>query len=1080
MTAPHRGDVHRLVRVFGPHLWARRSSLASSYVFRVLEVALGVLAPWPLKLLIDDVLSDRPLPDALGPLGRGLSTESLIILLAAAILAITALRAGADALQKLIGARIRELVSLELRDRMLSHVQTLPPTVRTSHRSGELVLRMVGDVDLFVRLQTKVLPTIFEAAFTIVATLAMMFYVEPRVAWLSLLLLPFFTVLVRHYGRRLGAASREKRREEGEVAGLAQEIVRGLPSIQALGAEARTRERFAGINARSLRAGVRETSVAVSMEQVFKIAHGVAVAAIVGFGAHLVRRGALTIGDLTVLTAYIVQLLKPIERLNDLAETTSRGLAAGERLLRLLDLQPAVRDLPHAVTLTRARGVIEMRDVWFRYPPMDQDRGPVLRGVSLRLEPGCLTVLLGASGAGKSTVLALLHRLFDPARGVILLDDRPLPEISLRSLRAQIAPMGQDTHLFAGTIRDALSALATPAGEARLWQALELVGLDEFIASLPRGLDTRLGEDGINVSGGERQRLSLARAFLLDRPILLLDEPVSNVDAASAAIIAAALLRLKRDRTCLAVTHRLSLLDHADVIYRLDEGVVADITGHGAPARAGGRADAMTACAPLQPRDVFCVIERLHRSRATAEEVVAGRYTHQGVTVVAGRNPDWLGSTLPADREWALEWRKCYFGLDLASAFRETGDPRFVEAWVRAVRSFIEQVPIELDTSDVTARRIQNWIYAWNGFRRANVELGEDVAGELLASLQRQVVRLRQHLTRERNHRTLELYALFIAALALPQIDHGAELLDFSIRELCANLRADMRADGTHRESSTHYHMVVLRSFVGLRQNAHQFGLRLADDFDARLALACEFAMHCHRPDGCIPALSDSDSGSYLDVLELAGELLGREDFLYVGSRGQRGRPPAIANVGFRDGGYFVQRSGWTGKAASGLGERFLIFDCGPLGDGGHGHYDLLNVEIAAGDRPLVVDPGRYTYLDAPVPWRRWFKGTPAHNTVSVDDLDQTFYFRGKPKAAVAQGRWLGRTTAEGLDMLWGEVQSPCYDAVHRRRILFVANEYLDRRGLASGRNPSRLHVEVPPRARGMESDAVPQRDGRH
>src|SRR6185436_11194383 len=192
----------------------------------------------------------------------------------------------------------------------------------------------------------------------------------------------------------------------------------------------------------------------------------------------------------------------------------------------------------------------------------------------------------------------------------------------------------------------------------------------------------------------------------------------------------------------------------------------------------------------------------------------------------------------------------------------------------------------------------------------------------------------------------------------------------------------------------------------------------------------CNFALHCHRPDGSIPALSDSDSGSYLDLLALAGDLLDRPDFTYAASRGQKGHPPAARRVSFPEGGYFIQRSGWGDGERAMADERYLIFDCGKIGDGGHGHYDALNVEIAAEGGPLVVDPGRYTYCDDPPHWRRWFKGSAAHNTVTVDGLDQTPYRRGKPKGAVADARLLQRLTGDGLDVLWGQATSPAYDAV--------------------------------------------------
>ena len=429
-------------------------------------------------------------------------------------------------------------------------------------------------------------------------------------------------------------------------------------------------------------------------------------------------------------------------------------------------------------------------------------------------------------------------------------------------------------------------------------------------------------------------------------------------------------------------------------------------------------------------RPVFCVIEHLHRDRAVAEEVAAGRFTLQGQTRVLGTEPDWLGADVPADEEWRIEWVKFYYGLDLAHAYRATADERFPAAWRRLVGSWIRQTPPDADSSDVTARRILNWIYAWQGFDAG------DPDEAVVASIGKQARHVRATLSPERNHRTLELYALLIVALALPDLDPDGALLDMAVTELDRNLAADFRPDGVHREASTHYHMIALRSFVGVRENARRFGIALPEGFDERLGGACDFALYCRRPDGGIPALSDSDTGDYAELLATAGELLDRDDLRWAGSGGERGRPPDQCAADFPDGGYFIQRSGWDRDAA------FLIFDCGPLGDGGHGHYDLLSVEVFAGGRPLVVDPGRGSYSEEPPNLRRWFRGTAAHNTVCVDGRDQTPYSRGRPTGFAAQGRFLGRSTAPGLDVLWGEAVSPAYDAVHRRRVAFVANRW--------------------------------------
>jgi hypothetical protein len=449
---------------------------------------------------------------------------------------------------------------------------------------------------------------------------------------------------------------------------------------------------------------------------------------------------------------------------------------------------------------------------------------------------------------------------------------------------------------------------------------------------------------------------------------------------------------------------------------------------------------------PVQakPQAVFCVIEQLHRDIALAEQICVGQFTHAGLTLNLGTKPDWLTSAFPDDAEWRIEWSKFYYGLDLAAAFNETGDLKFLYTWEELVRTWIEQVPVDIDASDVVGRRIQNWIYAWNRFATAPAFPGftEKSAHQLVDSIAAQVQYLRLNLTAERNHRTLELYALFIAALAFPELDDRGELLAFSIEELHRNLLSDIRDDGVQREHSTHYHMVALRSFVGARVNARLFGLKFPDGFDRCLERACEFALHCHRPDGVIPALSDSDAGSYQDILELAATIFSRSDFLYVATKGKQGTPPVERYVNFPDAGYFIQRSGWGENQSEFADERFLIFDCGPLGDGGHGHYDALSIEIAAGGRPLIVDPGRFTYHEDKFNWRHWFKGTAAHNTVCVDGLDQTPYYCGKPKGGVAKAHLLERLSAPNFDLLCSRVTSPSYDAVHTRFIFFIADEY--------------------------------------
>jgi hypothetical protein len=421
---------------------------------------------------------------------------------------------------------------------------------------------------------------------------------------------------------------------------------------------------------------------------------------------------------------------------------------------------------------------------------------------------------------------------------------------------------------------------------------------------------------------------------------------------------------------------------------------------------------------------LFCVIADRHRDLAVAENACAGRFTHCGVTLELGFPPNWSAAELAHDAEWRVECSKFLWGLDLAHAFATAGEHRFAEAWEVLVRSWIEQVPPRADATEVAARRLQNWVYALQ-----TIDISLAYKSALLDRMADEVAHVRGGLTPRGNHRTLELYGLLVAALGVPELDLDGRLADFAFDALAENAASEFHTDGVHREASTHYHMLVLRSLLGALENARRFGYDLGRDYEARLERACEFARHVHRPDRQIPALSDADNGDHGDLLELGARLLHRPDLAPGGH-------PRARLASFPYGGYFVQRSGWDRAA------RFLVFDCGPLGDGGHGHYDALSIEIAAGGAPLIVDPGRFTYAEGEPNLRRWFKGTTAHNTVTVEGLDQTPYRRGKPKRPVAEAAAGVRTTRPGLDVLRGAVYSPAYDAVHTRTIVFLDDAY--------------------------------------
>ena len=561
-----------MLKTFIPQIRPFRNKLFSAYLFNLLSIGALVLSPWPLKIIIDNVIGKASLPAWLQSVFFQANPEKEILFLAFAFVLLMSIAAVGGAANKLIVAKVREGLGLQIRDRMLMHIQTLPPIMRLSYQSGELVMRLVSDINLFARLLTKTLPLIFRHCATMLLTLILMFWIQPRLALLTVIILPILAFLMNYYSKPLKRASGKKRTFEGNVANLAQEIVQGLTTIQAQGEENHTRNRFQKSNIESLKAGVNMTLVAVRMERAMQIAQGIAIGIVTGGGAFLVLKDLLTVGELTVFAAYMTQLLKPVEKINELASALARGLAATEKLTDLLGQKPIVREAAGALTLPVTQGIFELRDVWFAYPERGKETRFILQDVNVEFESNKLTVLTGNSGCGKSTLLHLLLRLYAPERGQILLDSLPLEKIKMAFLRSQISVMLQNNYLFAGTIREALTLDSKSITEEDIWQALSFVALENQIFELSGGLDTHLGENALNLSGGQRKRLALARAFLLDRPILFLDEPLANVDSESAHIILDALDKIRKNKTCLAISHQTDLVQRADVIYKIENG----------------------------------------------------------------------------------------------------------------------------------------------------------------------------------------------------------------------------------------------------------------------------------------------------------------------------------------------------------------------------------------------------------------------------------------------------------------------------------------------------------------------------
>jgi Heparinase II/III N-terminus/Heparinase II/III-like protein len=444
------------------------------------------------------------------------------------------------------------------------------------------------------------------------------------------------------------------------------------------------------------------------------------------------------------------------------------------------------------------------------------------------------------------------------------------------------------------------------------------------------------------------------------------------------------------------------------------------------------------------------------------DAIVAGRFEFNGETHALGAQPDWLHNP-SADVEWHILLHKFYYAVGLGLAFERTGDAAYLRRWVELLDGWMATTPVGFIAADVTGRRVQNWIYSLHLFvghasHETTPHLTPAFHRRLLASLHEQVEFLCANLTEKRNHRTLELLAIFLAGVVFPEMARSAHWRAFALEQTVANLASDLLADGVHCELSTDYHHLVLKNALNFRRLAAMNGVAVPGSFDDALLRGLEFSLHVHQPSGSAPSLSDGDARGFPDLLRQGAALFGRDDMLFVASQGREGRAPAQRSVHFAASGYSIVRSGWGDEALPFDQQQHLVFDCGPLGEGNHGHFDCLNFELAAFGRPLVVDPGRYTYSEAgETNWRVRFRGTGVHNTVCVDGRNQTAYLprpikpgtrhasgsvRHKISGPAPDATLLERLHGADLDLLHGQARSHEYDAVHERCIVFVDRRY--------------------------------------
>src|SRR5713226_9345623 len=576
--------MHDLIPLLRPY----RVALSWATVAMVLDAALTVLRPWPLKVVIDLVLSHRhsrvPLLTCWLEAARpapmsivyGACAATLVIALSTGVLTYAYTRTLGEIGQRFV---------FVLRRNLFAHMQRLSLRFHDRQRTGDLITRLTSDIQALRDVVSNGSILLVSNGCLLVGMVAMMVWLNWQFALAALSVAPLLFWTVFRYTGRIKAAARDARVSDGLLASVAQETLASIRIVQGLAQEDQQSERFQVQNAGSLRAyleGIRyQARVAPQVD--FLAAMGLAVG--MWYGATQVLAGVLTTGDVVVFFAYVTNLYSPMKALSRLSSSFARAGVAAERIAEVMRVRSEVAEPRHARAAPRFEGRIEFRDVSFEYTGGQ----PVLSHIDLLVEPGTTVAIVGATGAGKSTLVSLIPRLYDPAAGAVCIDGEDIRRYTVQSLRDQISLVLQDSLLFSGTIRENIAFGRPDASDEEICHAARTANAEEFILPLPDGYDTVVAERGSTLSGGQKQRIAIARAILRDAPILILDEPTSGLDAASERTVLDALQVAAAGRTTLTIAHRLKTVRFADRIIVLERGRIVEAGTHAELLRRRGR-----------------------------------------------------------------------------------------------------------------------------------------------------------------------------------------------------------------------------------------------------------------------------------------------------------------------------------------------------------------------------------------------------------------------------------------------------------------------------------------------------------
>jgi ATP-binding cassette subfamily B protein len=556
-------SLREVLRRFWPYARPYRKWLWLTLVFIVLTPAIDTALIWMFKVVVDEVFVPRDFDP--------------FWWIALVYVGLTLLNGLVEFADEYLSTWVGERFLLDLRTTVFGHMQGLSLGFFERRRIGDLLARLTGDVSAIEGLVLSGVADALSYALNILFFGAALFYLQWDLALVSLVVAPFFWLVSRRFSRLIRRASREKRRRSGSISAVAEESLGNVQVVQAYNRQDSEVDRFHRENLGAMNATLASTRLRALFTPMVDLIQLLGALVVIGYGTYKLSRGDLTLGGLLAFMAFTSRLYGPIRGLTKLVNAFYSASAGAERLLEVLDEEPEVRDRPGARTLGRARGDVALDAATYRYPGASAD---AVQDVSFAVAPGETIALVGSSGAGKSTIAKLLLRFHEPDRGTVSVDGVDVRDVTLRSLRDNVAVLLQETLVFEGTVAENIAYGRPGATPEEIEDAARAADAHDFVVGLPDGYDTRIGERGRRLSGGQRQRIAIARAMIRDAPVLILDEPTTGLDAESSLRVLEPLRRLMAGRSTIVISHNLLTVRDATAILVLDGGRVAERGTH--------------------------------------------------------------------------------------------------------------------------------------------------------------------------------------------------------------------------------------------------------------------------------------------------------------------------------------------------------------------------------------------------------------------------------------------------------------------------------------------------------------------